>query len=151
MRPDRWKRLQELFDRAVEMEPAPRKTYLDEACGDDREMLRQVESLILAGDQVGSFLEDAVQDAMERSAEEPIPTMEGERLGAYEIRSLIDRGGMGEVYLAVRADDEFDMQVAIKVVRSGLETPEQLRRFQSERQILATLDHPGIANLLDGR
>ena len=72
------------------------------------------------------------------------------RLGAYEITHEIGRGGMGAVYAAHRADDEYKKRVAIKLVKRGMDTREVLKRFRYERQILAALDHPNIARLLDG-
>ena len=76
--------------------------------------------------------------------------MIGRRLGAYRIEREIGRGGMGAVYEAVRADNEFRKRVAIKLVKRGMDTDFILRRFRKERQILAALDHPHIAGLLDG-
>ncbi len=76
--------------------------------------------------------------------------MIGRRLGAYRIEREIGRGGMGAVYEAVRVDKEFNKRVAIKLVKRGMDTDFILRRFRKERQILAALDHPHIARLLDG-
>src|SRR5688572_1588422 len=73
----------------------------------------------------------------------------GQRLGAYELIREIGRGGMGTVYLARRADQEFEKEVAIKLLKRGTDTDEVLRRFRAERQILARLEHPNIARLLD--
>ncbi len=80
----------------------------------------------------------------------PEPAWEGRRVGSYEIRGEVGRGGMGTVYRAVRADDAFHKEVALKLVRSGRSSAEVLKRFRAERQILAGLDHPNIARLLDG-
>src|SRR5690349_20320789 len=74
----------------------------------------------------------------------------GERVGAYRIAGELGRGGMGAVYLAERADSEFRRRVAVKVVKRGMDTDSILRRFRNERQILAALDHPNIAHLIDG-
>ena len=76
--------------------------------------------------------------------------MAGRRIGPYAVVREIGRGGMGAVYLAVRADDEYKKEVAIKVVKRGMDTDVVLRRFREERQILANLAHPSIASLLDG-
>src|SRR5690606_26050499 len=76
--------------------------------------------------------------------------MEGERIGAYRILRELGRGGMGAVYLAERADGQFERRVALKIVRGGFESAEMVRRFLDERQILARLEHPNIARLLDG-
>ena len=78
------------------------------------------------------------------------PNLAGDRLGSWRVVKEIGRGGMGTVYLAVRDDDQFQKQVAIKVVRHGMDTADVLGRFRHERQILANLDHPYIARLLDG-
>jgi eukaryotic-like serine/threonine-protein kinase len=81
---------------------------------------------------------------------EPQSSFIGQRCGPYQIVREIGRGGMGAVYLAGRVDDEFKQRVALKVLRTGINAEEVLRRFRHERQILATLDHPNIARLLDG-
>src|SRR5580704_16950729 len=90
-------------------------------------------------------------DPVPRGAEFPAAaSFIGQRCGPYQIVREVGRGGMGAVYLAGRVDDEFKQRVAIKVLRTGIDAEEILRRFRHERQILATLDHPNIARLLDG-
>src|SRR5262249_40010969 len=78
------------------------------------------------------------------------PSLAGIRLGAYRLIEELGRGGMGSVYLAERDDDQFRKQVAVKIVKRGMDTREVLSRFRHERQILASLEHPYIARLLDG-
>ncbi|MBV9926200.1 MAG: protein kinase [Acidobacteria bacterium] len=152
MTPERWKQIEGVFDAAVELDPAEREAYLADACGGDAELRRQVELLIQSHDAAGSFIEEpAVAGRITNAAklDDDAPFI-GRRVGAYRIVRELGRGGMGAVYLAVRADDEFQKRVAIKLVKRGMDTDFILRRFRQERQILASLEHQNIARLLDG-
>lgn len=143
-----WARLQELFEAAINLESSQRVDYLEEACRDAPELRSRVVSLIAAFEQetsVGAVVDGAACSSMEAS----LPTVGG-TLGNYRISSIIGRGGMGIVYRAFRADDEYKKEVAIKVATMGLLAPDLRQRFLAERQILANLDHPNIARLLDG-
>ena len=146
MNPDRWQRLQTLFNAAVEMTPDQRGAYLADACDDDLSLARQVESLLVSSDEAGQFIEGAVEEAAASAAR---ADMIGRRIGPYEVVGELGHGGMGTVYLARRADAEYESLVAIKLVR-GVHSASLLGRFRSERQILASLSHPNIARLLDG-
>jgi serine/threonine protein kinase/tetratricopeptide (TPR) repeat protein len=149
--PERWQRVKELFELASSVEPEQQRDYLSSACGDDRELFGEVASLLAM-----NTVDDAIVDkpaAAYVNAEalgEPSERMIGKRIGPYEIVSLLGHGGMGAVYRARRADTEFDKEVAIKLVPGGYQAQFVLQRLRSERQILATLDHPGIARLIDG-
>lgn len=123
-----------------------RTAFLDAACQGDDELRREVESLLETEAEVGDFIETPVF----RIHGDTEPLALGQRVGAYRIVRELGRGGMGSVYLAERADEEFDQQVALKVVRRGMDTDEIVRRFRGERQILAHLAHPNIARLFDG-
>lgn len=149
MNVDRWRRIEELFEAAVELEPDQRAKLLNEECAGDTVLLKQVQSLILSEEEAGSFIDRAIRDAARRIDQHQAQPMVGQQIGAYKIVREIGHGGMGAVYLAHRADDEYQKQVAIKLVRAGIANREVLRRFRSERQILANLDHPNIAKLLD--
>ncbi|HEX8149658.1 MAG TPA: protein kinase [Pyrinomonadaceae bacterium] len=152
MTPERWKQIEGVFDAAADLAPAERDAYLAEACGGDAELRRQVELLIRSHDAAGSFIEEpAVAGVITDPArlDEDAPFI-GRRVGSYRIVRELGRGGMGAVYLAVRADDEFQKRVAIKLVKRGMDTDFILRRFRQERQILASLEHQNIARLLDG-
>lgn len=143
-----WSRLQEIFDAAVELPPDRRPAYLDSACFDTPSLRFRVQSLLASFEddtQVGSLIGSAAVDAMQSS----LPEI-GARLGAYKITGVLGRGGMGVVYRAHRDDEEFHKEAAIKVAAMGLLTPDLHDRFLRERQILANLDHPNIARLLDG-
>ncbi len=140
----------EIVDKALEISPDERSAYLDGACQDSS--LRQyVESLLGSYRQADDFLREPAM-ITHASVLEPqsMDSWLGRRLGPYQLIEEIGQGGMGAVYLAVRADDQYQKQVAIKVVRTGFETRFAKARFRSERQILATLEHPNIARLLDG-
>src|SRR5579863_4371919 len=144
----RWLRTEYLFYAALELE-AGRTAFLEEACGDDAELRRDVESLLRSSGQTMGFLQKPVALSAQEIAREE--ELSGKRIGAYQLLRLIGEGGMGKVYLAARADDLYQKQVAIKTVHIGLgQNREMLLRFRSERQILANLDHPTIARLLDG-
>jgi len=149
--PEAWQRVREVLDRAIELNPANRAAYLDEACGGDRELRREVESLMASFERAGeTFLEGRAIDVAGVDPEPPPAAVAGQRIGAYQVQEEIGHGGMGVVYRAVRADDQFRKEVAIKVVRGGLNDELSTQRFRAERQILANLDHPAIARLLDG-
>ena len=152
MTPERWKQIESVFDDAIELAAAERDAYLTTACGGDAELRRQVEMLIRSHDQAGSFIEEpAVAGVLSDGGkfEDEAPFI-GRRVGSYRIVRELGRGGMGAVYLAVRADDEFQKRVAVKLVKRGMDTDFILRRFRQERQILASLEHQNIARLLDG-
>ncbi len=137
----RWNRVASVFHQALGCLPAERAAMLETACADDPDLRQEVEAM-LAADSAGTGL------LLERAVPEPLET--GHRLGAYKIERLIAEGGMGEVYLAGRADGVYQQKVAIKVLRPGYQTAEAVRRFRLERQVLARLVHPDIAALLDG-
>ncbi len=147
MRANTWQRIEYLFLQAVELPLAERSRFLDAACPDAR-LRADVESLLAKDDEGDEKISFAL--AQEAALLLKAPTLEGERLGVYRVLHEIGRGGMGAVYLAVRDDDQYQKQVAIKIVKRGMDTSDVLRRFRHERQILAGLEHPYIAGLLDG-
>ncbi len=145
--------MEEVFEAALERRPGERSAYLDSACEGDESLRNQVDTLLLALDRSSSNFPTTPAAGMALSdtmVEDLTPSVIGKRLGAYRIERELGRGGMGSVYLAVRADDEFKKRVAIKLIKRGMDTDFIVRRFRNERQILASLDHPHIARLLDG-
>jgi WD40 repeat protein/serine/threonine protein kinase len=133
------------------MAPAERAVYLAEACHDDEWVRDEAQALLVAYEEAGDFIEEpAMAKVSGLSMDAPPTNAMGRRIGPYQIAREIGRGGMGVVYLAVRADDEYHSQVAIKLAWPGQESSEMLRRFRQERQILANMDYPNIARLLDG-
>jgi serine/threonine-protein kinase len=165
MSPERWQQVKAAFHSALALSGAERGRFL--ARLDESDDLRaEVESLLAAYDADPGFIEQpavgssawgalATQGAI-GTATGPEPDAAGRRIGAYRLERRIGAGGMGAVYLATRADDEYRKMVAIKLIRADgpLSNPrrreEMLRRFRNERQTLANLEHPNIARLLDG-
>ncbi len=147
MRPD-WERVQDVFTAALDMPPAERDAFIRSACGGDTALEEEVRSLLAFENSEHRF-NSAIQEVADALSGEPA-SREGERLGAYRLMKEIGRGGMGTVYLAQRADQEFQKQVAVKIVRRGMDTEDVLARFRWERQILANLAHPNIAQMYDG-
>jgi non-specific serine/threonine protein kinase/serine/threonine-protein kinase len=145
---DRWARLKELFAAAAELETEARAAFLDRECGGDGELRAELESLLAAGSGAGGFLETPATAEGLLAPEAPSPV--GRRIGPYRVVAEIGRGGMGVVYRAVRDDDVFHKEVALKLLAGEAGSAPFEERFRRERQILATLDHPGIARLLDG-
>jgi serine/threonine protein kinase/Flp pilus assembly protein TadD len=151
MRPERFQRLEQLFGAVVERPEIEREAIL---AGEDADLIADVESLLAADVQAGRFLEDAVASGaaavLQEGTQDETQDEIGLRLGPYRLVRELGRGGMGVVYLAERDDEEFRQRAAIKLLHRGLETGEIVARFQTERQILAHLDHPSIARLFDG-
>lgn len=148
MTPERWAAAQELFEAALARPEEARAAYVETAAT-DAAMAALVRGMLDADavERAGEPLDAVVRKAMVDTATAPRPAPD--RLGPYKIVRMLGEGGMGAVYLAERDDDEFLQQVAIKVAR-GLLDPERVRQFRTERQILAWLEHPNIARLLDG-
>jgi len=148
--PERWQRLKELFDQASGLDPAERERFLDTACAGDPAMRAELESLLAAERDAGGFLEASAADALVHELEVTAGSPIGRRFGPYRVTAEIGRGGMGVVYRAERDDDAFHKEVALKLLHTGLESDFFVARFRRERQILASLEHPNIARLLDG-
>ncbi len=131
-------RVRALVERALELDAAGRRALLDAECGDDEALRAEVEDLLRAA------------SASERFLARPSQPAEGARVGPWRLGPRIGTGGMGDVHLATRDDGQYEQRAALKLVRAGVDTKELLRRFFNERQLLASLEHPGIARLLDG-
>ncbi|HEY0050994.1 MAG TPA: protein kinase [Pyrinomonadaceae bacterium] len=155
----RWQKIEDIFQTALDKPtPAKREAYLAEACAGDASLRAEVEKLLAQFDEAEDYaeLDETEPDnrsllstllSTDKDDEDPVI---GNRLGAYRVEAEIGRGGMGTVYSAVRDDREFNKKVAVKLVKRGMDTDYILRRFRKERQILASLEHPFIAALLDG-
>jgi serine/threonine-protein kinase len=149
---ERWRTIEPLLDEVLGIAPERRAAWLAERCGGDTELREAVERLAGAYADAQRVLPSGAPDAVEalvRLAEAEALPQDG-RIGPYRIVGEAGRGGMGVVYLAERADDQYRKRVALKLLRRGMDDPHLVRRFLEERQILATLDHPQIARLLDG-
>ncbi len=148
MKPDQWKRIRSALEQAFELEGDPRAEYLARLEAEDASIAESVRDL-LERDADGSIGETPPREAWNRLFDVPVLPA-GTRLGPYEVANVIASGGMGTVYSARRADEEFDKAVAIKLIKRGMDSDDVLRRFRYERQVLADLEHPGIARLIDG-
>ena len=180
MATERFRKAQDLFEHASELLRAEWPAYLEEACGGDSSLRDEVESLLLSLEKAGNFLQEPIDvaealaplkeqpaspAAKEAPKEKPAssaPTEVGDvramphgidigkRIGPYLLIRPLGAGGMGSVYLATRDDDEFEREVAVKLIRYPGEAKEFAKRFRHERQFLAKLEHPNIATLFDG-
>jgi serine/threonine-protein kinase len=153
---DRWERVERLFDRLIDATPKERQQALEKLGTDDASLRRQVECLLEAAADDGGPLD---ADAGERFAtlmeevfdrDESAASGAPQQVGPWRIVHEVGRGGMGVVYLAERAEDDFEQRVALKLLKRGLDTDEIVARFARERKILARLEHPAIARLIDG-
>jgi Tol biopolymer transport system component len=151
--PDRWQRVKELLNAALDLEPGQRAAYLRETCGNDAELREEVTELLASYEDAGDeFLDRPKPDisALEVFDEKALDPLIGKQIGPYRIVQELGHGGMGSVYRAVRDDDVLKRDVAVKIIRRGMNNEFILRRFRHERQALAALDHPNIARLLEG-
>jgi tetratricopeptide (TPR) repeat protein len=147
---ERWPEIEQILESAIACDPARRAAFLDSACGKDPELRREVESLLAFQEDESFAAELGFADALRVLERRDQRLSQGRKIGAYRILREMGRGGMGNVYLAARADDAFQKLVAVKIIRRGMDLDDVVQRFRAERQILAMLDHPNIARLLDG-
>jgi len=169
--PERWRRLSEILDQALDRPFEDRRAVLRAACASDPELLRQAEALLAGSEAPDGVLErpfaaaagellagaDEASTLDDRADPDPLAVVTekrfavgGRRIGAWVLRHEIGRGGMGVVWLAARASGDFDQNAALKLIKRGFDTDEIVARFRRERRILARLEHPHIARLLDG-
>jgi tetratricopeptide (TPR) repeat protein len=135
MTAERWQVIKRIVADALEIGREQRQDFIRQSCAGDPDLQAEVQTLLRGDAAESAFLD---------------PDRTPDRLGPYRIVREIGRGGMGTVYLAERADGQFEQQVAIKVIKRGMDTDAVLQRFYAERQILARLQHPNITRLLDG-
>jgi serine/threonine-protein kinase len=150
---ERWRRVEPILDRALELPPEQRTAFLDQACAGDAVLRMDAEALLDAERRSTEFLEAPAAAFLLAADALPMPARPsnaGTIIGSYRIVRELGAGGMGTVYLAERADGQFDQRVALKLIRGGAASADLVRRFLHERQILARLEHPNVARLLDG-
>jgi eukaryotic-like serine/threonine-protein kinase len=147
-----WEKIKQLFSAALELQPERRSAFLQQACCGNETLRSEVESLLSCHEATKADpqpLDPASTLSVLSEGNVELPKI-GQHVGAYQIVREIGHGGMANVYLGLRADDQYRKRVAIKLVRRDFDTGEILRRFRNERQTLAVLDHPNIVRLLDG-
>ncbi len=150
---DRWRRVEQLLDLALDSDPSSWNALLADACGDDAELRAEVAALLQREPDARRFLSQppvASAVALLNDVRDGGVDWVGRVVGAYRIVREIGHGGMSRVFLAARADGQFEQEAALKLLRPGLDSDVDRGRFRAERQILASLDHPNIARLLDG-
>lgn len=156
MTSERWQKIQAAFHEATELQGAERTALLERLGAEDDDLRREVENLLRADSSPSLLLSSGPGELAAVLLDDDTDALDDEqlqtdtRIGPYRILRELGKGGMGAVFLAERADGQFTRQVAVKVVKRGIDTDEVLRRFRYEREILARLDHPNIARLLDG-
>lgn len=146
---DRWRRIELLFDLAADLSPDDQSALLARECGEDADLLREVNSLLARDRSRKPWIAQLVEDLASIPPPEE-PDLTGRRIGAYRLVREIGRGGQGVVFEATRDDDQFHQRVALKLATRAAYSNDFLARFRHERQILAQLQHPHIARLLDG-
>jgi serine/threonine-protein kinase len=148
-----WSRALEIFQEVADLAPPERDLHVAAACGGDEALRRRVTDLLAADSGTDSPLDRSAArrfPSLLESGDGPLDRWIGRQLGPYRIVRELGYGGMGAVFLGERCDGQFEQRVALKVARLGLAGDEAIRRFLAERRILAGLEHPQIARLLDG-
>ncbi len=149
MNAEHWQKVKNILENALEKSPESRFVYLEEFCGEDEDLRREVENLLEFEQPEADLLESDVVAAVLQN-DSSIKNLLGKRIGNYKISGELGSGGMGTVFLGERVDGEFRQIVALKLIKRGMDSDAVLRRFYNERQILASLEHPNIARLVDG-
>src|SRR5579863_4030325 len=158
MEPERWQKVEGIYHGALRCKESQRSSFLEQACAKDETLRSEVESLLKYGHRPAEYFETPALEVVARSLADDLRAQDGNktdkmigaRIGQYLVVEKLGAGGMGEVYRAFRADDQYRKEVAFKVVRAGQDSTSVVSRFKNERQILASLDHPNIARLYDG-
>lgn len=145
-----WERVRALFDAVIVLPESRRLEALQRECGSEPELLAEVESLMAAAGADDAEFSDIVRAAATAATGAQAADQLEQRVGSYRLIDLLGTGGMGNVYLAERADEQFEQRVAIKLLHPGRRDRDLIHRFRTERQLLANLEHPNIARLLDG-
>jgi len=146
MKADRWTVVREILENALDLEPTERIKFVADACGNDTELRSEVDEYL----RYEGVSETDFSLGRWISVEAADEVQDPERIGVYRVLRRLGEGGMGVVYLAERDDDEYRQQVAIKALKPGPQSARLLYMFRRERQILAQLQHPNIAHLMDG-
>ena len=148
MNPERWQQLKQIFQSALERDPAERSAFLNQACGGDVALRDEVESLITSHNEAGDSIEIMAAEAATKVLSAEQGSIEGKQIGHYHVLSRIGRGGMGEVFLS--QDTRLGRKVALKLLRSDLTGNEdRLRRFQQEARAASALNHPNILTIYE--
>lgn len=149
MNAERWQKIKIILEESIELDFVARQAFLEKSCGGDLDLRREIENLL----EFENFEDDPLEQAafsVITENEPPLKNLIGKRIGNYKITEELGAGGMGAVFLVERIDGAFRHKAAVKLIKRGMDTDAILRRFYNERQILATLEHPNVARLIDG-
>ena len=149
MNEDRWLQIERTFEQALALPEHERLDFLGNTCKDDDELRQEVESLLASHGKADDWFDHPSMFLQGEMINHTLALAPGHVVGRYRVEKEIGRGGMGVVYLAARADEQFEKRVALKLIKRGMDSETVLRQFRNERQILASFDHPNIARLLD--
>lgn len=151
MNPEQWERIKQIFQHVVDLPVSERDAFLRRECHDDEALASTIRNMIQADSEASAFLEKPATIGSILSHDTPAGIdRTGTQIGGYTVTGILGEGGMGTVYRAEKDDETFRRTVAIKIVRHGMDTKSILQRFYTERRILANLEHPNIARLIDG-
>ena len=150
MRPEQWQQIKSVLESALDLPPSARSAFVSSSFTDAGQRAEALALLDLQQEDADPFEQSAYDLVTENGSSFSTKSLIGSRIGKYKVLSELGAGGMGTIFLAERADGEYEQKVALKVIRRGIGSETILRRFVSERQILASLDHPNIAHLIDG-
>ncbi len=151
MQNEKWEKIIEVFNSALDEKESERRAFVEmQMNGEDEDALQEVLELLSSHEESEDFIEEPPSELAAEVFENGNRSSIGKTIGVYKIEKEIGHGGMGTVFLATRSDKEFDQKVAIKLLKRGMDTDAIILRFRYERQILAELNHPNIARLLDG-
>ncbi|MCW9708500.1 serine/threonine-protein kinase [Fodinibius salsisoli] len=153
-----WKKISHIFDLALNLPQDRRTTYIKQLCRDDPALEEEINDLLASVEASDQMLDDhlrknkALLNSLTTHLQETNinRSLVGQTIGSWKVTALLGRGGMGEVYHVERCDSDIHQKGALKIMRHGLNTPDNMRRFRLEKQILAGLHHPNIAGLIDG-
>lgn len=151
MTSENWQKVKNLFEQVCELPSSEREKFILTETNGDEELRREIESLLKYHDEAEDFIEESAFDvATQVLSESDENSLIDKKIGDYRIVRELGRGGMGAVFLAKRADGMFEQKVALKIIKRGMDSETIVERFLIERQILASLEHPHIARLIDG-
>lgn len=160
MNKEQWKRISQIFDIALTLPEEHRTTYIRELCMDDRELQEEIQQLLESLDESEGFIEEHLQKNevlidkfathLSTVTQKADSNLTGSTIGNWKLTEVLGHGGMGSVYKAKRIDSDIHQTAALKIMHQNLKTPANVGRFRLEQQILANLNHPNIASLIEG-
>ncbi|HFB66891.1 MAG TPA: hypothetical protein ENJ60_15270, partial [Aeromonadales bacterium] len=147
---EQWSKIKNIFHQALALEGLERESFVRKETSDDESLYKMIMTMLDTENENQLDTTQVVSSNMKQFLQDNFGVQSGDKVDVYQLETVLGEGGMGTVFKARRVDKEFDIEVAIKVIHREQINSETLQRFQSERQILANLNHPNIARLIDG-